>query len=288
ALEIAEGEKKELKIYEKDMARINEELINQAFTKNELVRDNFRGAYSSVFFDEKSKDFEMVIGGYGGELYRDVKYKGMKTIDLLIQSQYTLRAIEKVFKKEELENYYANIKGKMRKFLKQDHDELDQLKAFKIYYFMKMMYWGGSRISMFNQYCYRYHPLLDYDLVPMVFTVPDSLQKNNKFNMKIIERFDEDMAKYMSSYGYNFEWEEKKITVVNKKITIFDKLRMLKRKLGIGVTKTEWKKMLKKPLLLPQIVELKKEIFEKETTLGSVYAIEKLLESINEKIIWEK
>jgi hypothetical protein len=95
---IAEAEGVQLAIYQKDMTRIPyEELLNNSLYRTELYRDIFQAAYSYVFFDEKTRDFNMILGGYGGELYRDTKYHGIDSIDSLISSKYLESKMTRLF-----------------------------------------------------------------------------------------------------------------------------------------------------------------------------------------------
>ena len=65
-LEIAKEENREIVFFKRKMADsdLNEAIFN-SFEKNELIRENFGGYYSSVIFDEKTKEFDFRVGGYG-------------------------------------------------------------------------------------------------------------------------------------------------------------------------------------------------------------------------------
>lgn len=204
AVRIARNEGKKISIIQKRMKEFKyKNLVNKNFNILETSRDIFRSAYSPVFLKEKSSLAHLIVGGYGGELYRDSKYKGVNDIYDIINNSYTSFS----FKSEKEKIKYQNkliekFKNHQQINIKNFNDE----QIARIYYFIKMMYWGGSRISAFNQYTYRFHPLLDYNLIYPLFYISKEEKKYGKLQMKIIELFDYNLSKYSSDYLYNFNW----------------------------------------------------------------------------------
>ncbi len=318
-IEIAKEESREIVHFQRepDDSDFNK-LIFSSFEKNELIRDNFVGYYSSVLFDKKTKKFDLVVGGYGGELYRDSKYKNIKTIDYLLTKQYTAHPIPIILKKKDYKNYRKKLKQKFFTLLGEKKKKPNREELERIYYFLKMMYWGGSRISFFNRYGYRFHPLLDYELTSSLFKISRKEKDDEKFMMQIIEKFDKEFASYRSNYGYNFVWNEEKRNIITPKKTIKEKMRpilriairlFIKDEYLIFKTKNLLKNILKrkskvKRALKPEVETEKPwreylerefqftEIFGKrlnnlrlkESNLGRVYTVEYFLERYKSKL----
>jgi len=297
AEEIAQGEGVNLSIYRKDLTRVNyEELLANSLSRTELCRDAFQAAYSYVFFDDKTKDFNMILGGFGGELYRDTKYHGINSISSLINYQYLDSRMMDVFSPEEIQQYKTGLAMKIKTLIGRSDSSLTKMDCEIIYYHMRMMYWGGSRITYFNSYGYRYHPLLDYELIYPLFHVGDDQKHDGKFQMQIIERFDRKMASYQSNYGYSFIWEKAKNHSSRPRFHT-RVLRFLARNLrkifsrgGIDTTtwkseedRTVWKKFVGGDLQIRKFFE-KLHVREDEKYLGRIYTIETTLRRYESKI----
>ena len=203
AREIAEGESQELAEYQKQIEKYDyRSLIKEAFFSLEASRDLFGAAYSPVYFQQKSKDFQVIIGGYGGELYRDKKYFGMNSVNTLVESQYGCSPL--IFRN------YKEYKNNLSKKLKSQFElgeRTTKRDIERIYYFNRMRYWGGSRLTYFNQYAYRIHPLLDFELASFLFDIPAKEKRNAKLQKVLTDRFDHKLAGYASQYGYNLAYK---------------------------------------------------------------------------------
>ena len=270
------------------------------FARIGRVRDIFQAAYSYVFFDEKTRDSDMILGGYGGELYRDIKYHGFDSIDSLITSKYVDKRVAKLFDSNEIQEYRNGLASKMRSIIDHEGDHLSKMDCEKIYYYLRMMYWGGSRITFFNYYGYRYHPLLDYELIYPLFQIGDDLKHDGKFQMQLIERFDRKMASYQSNYGHNFIWEEAKHHIKTPprfhtrvlKFVINKLRRMIFRRAPEAQSTTSWQKEenreIWKNYVNDDLVILRffdnLQIKGDEMYLGRIYSIEVFLERYKSKI----
>lgn len=198
AQQIAETAGAQIETQTKDFSRYDyNSLVERCSVELETARDVYRSAYSSVFFNEKSISQKVVLGGYGGELYRD-KYSRFKSLRELITKRYLLPGIK--FNKGGRKTYINNLLQKFTETLAR-LDEGDTKKGMeKIYYFEKMRYWGGSRISAFNQYCFRVHPLIDYILMKYLFDVSLSEKKDGKFQERLIVFFAGDISEIQFSH----------------------------------------------------------------------------------------
>ncbi|MCG3225832.1 MAG: hypothetical protein H7645_02855 [Candidatus Heimdallarchaeota archaeon] len=318
-IEIAKEENREIIYFQRKKDDYNlDELIFNSFEKNELIRDNFGGCFSSVIFDEKTKKFNMIVGGYGGELYRDSKYKKTNTIDYLVTKQYTIHPISIILKKKDYKNYRKKLKQKFFTLLGEKKNKLNREELERIYYFLKMMYWGGGRISFFNRYGYRFHPLLDYELTSYVLRIGRKEKDDEKFMMQVIEKFDKEFASYRSNYGYNFVWSEEKRNIITPKETIREKMRpilriatriFIKDEYRIFKTKNLLKNIIKRKSKMERVLEPEiktektwreyseqefqfTEIFGKrlnnlrlkESSLGRVYTVEYFLKRYKSKM----
>jgi len=121
------------------------------------------------------------------------------------------------------------------------------------------MYWGGSRISFFNRYGYRLHPLLDYELTSNVFKISRREKDDEKFMMQVIKKFDKEFASYQSNYGYNFVWSEEKRKIITPKETIKEKMRF-KLRIAIRMFIKDEYLIFKTKNLLKNIIKRKSEI----------------------------
>ena len=63
-----------------------------------------------------------------------------------------------------------------------------------------MRYWGGARITVFNQYCFRLHPLLDHTLVRYIFDFSLTDKADGLLQKRVIAHFSPLVAKIRSAY----------------------------------------------------------------------------------------
>lgn len=290
---IAAAEGRKIVIYTKDFTKVPyEELLRESLDRTELYRDAFEAVYSHVFFEEKSRDFDMIIGGYGGELYRDTKYPGMKDLSVLIESKYIAPAMIGVFRNKDIQNYRRLLAAKMGDFLEHQNSLLSKADCERIYYHMRMMYWGGARITYSNNYGYRYHPLLDYELIFPLFFIGDDQKRHGMFQMKLMERFDHQLASYPSNYGHSFIWDN--IGRPKRKPSIFGRgFRLLSRKMkrvltrggvtGQSVGRKTWSNLVGDELLIHRVFD-GLELTGDEKFIGRIYTVERLLERYSDKI----
>lgn len=266
ASEISEKSKLDLKIYKKDYNNKSwADFLKKTYYLNELHRDSFGGAYSSIFFNEKSLDYEMILGGYGGELYRDIKYRGVKSFNYLIENQYINQNLKLLFSKSEIREYKKNLEIKLRRLLDNKNGKLSKKNLEKIYFFNKMMYWGGSRITYFNQYCYRFHPLLDYSLIFPLFAIGQKEKKNGKFMMKLMHEFNPEVTSINSSYEHDFKWSNKKnisLTLKTMKKKVFQRLKRIKTNLmRYGIESRMLGRRLSNKILLSKHPTIQNSVF---------------------------
>ena len=290
---IAAAEGRKIVIYTKDFTKVPyEELLRESLDRTELYRDAFEAAYSHIFFEEKSRDFDMIIGGYGGELYRDTKYPGMKNLGVLVESKYITPTMIGVFGNKMIQNYKRLLAAKMGDFLGHQNSLLSKADCERIYYHIRMMYWGGARITYFNNYGYRYHPLLDYDLIYPLLFIGDDQKRRGMFQMKLMERFDRRLASYPSNYGHTFIWDN--IGRSKRKPNIFTRgFRLLGRKMkkahtqggipGLPVSRKTWSNLVGDELLIHSVFD-GLEISGDEKNIGRIYTVERLLERYSDKI----
>ena len=285
-----------------------DELLNESFNKNELMRDNFRARYTAKYFEDKTEKFDMIVGGYGGEIYRDVKYRNTKSYNSLITKQYSDYTVRLILKGRDWERYTRKLKKKFKGFLENNRIRPTKEDLERIYYYLKMMYWGGSRITYFNQYGYRFHPLLDHEIAGFAFDIPKVAKDYEKFNMEIIAEFDEKFASYNSNYNYNFIWEDSKRDIIIPKIPIKTQLMKLISQIIRFIIRDEfflyqlrstfrrqpsellkqkgWRKHLEDELLFTDFFgnRIHKIVIEEEM-LSGVFTVEKFLERFKEKIV---
>jgi succinate dehydrogenase flavin-adding protein (antitoxin of CptAB toxin-antitoxin module) len=215
----------------------------------------------------------------------------MKDMYDLISKQYLDKTFLSISSKKDILLFKNNLIKKWQKFLGKNNNKLNKTECEKIYYFLKMMYWGGSRITYFNRYGYRFHPLLDYELIYKLFYIGDDKKADHKFMMKTIEKFDKSIASHKSNYGYNFIWDENKRSSYKnlRKISLYKKsiLNNLNKKY-IKFTQKEvsWRKFLEKDMIIKKYIGDKIDNIDPENKkLGRIFTIEYFLEKYNNKIL---
>ncbi len=307
-LEIAKNEGLEIVSFTREEEKYDQDkLLNESFDKNELMRDNFTARYSAKYFEDKSQRFDMIVGGYGGELYRDIKYRNTKNYNYLFTKQYTEYNAKLILKGKDWSKYTRNLRKKFNTFLSTSGNKPSKEDLEKIYYYLKMMYWGCTRVTYFNQYGYRFHPLLDYEIAGYTFDIPKEVKDEEKFNMELIEEYDSKYASYNSNYNYNFIWDESKRKIINPPVAtktkikriigkivrfvIRDEYYLFKLKQLIGKRPTQkketkgWRKHLDEELLFTRFFGNRIHKLElDEKMLGRVYTVEKFLERYKEKL----
>ncbi|MBN1523564.1 MAG: hypothetical protein JW904_03670 [Spirochaetales bacterium] len=189
-------------------------LTDDNFLIMEIARDVYRSFQTYFLYKHKAKDSKIVIGGYGGELFRDVKFHNIHNVDEIIQKKYTDRSFNANWAESERNSYFHNIRNKYTSTINEYHALTSKDQCEVVYYFQRMMYWGGSRITNLNQICYRYHPLLDYALLYPILAMQASVKKNAKLQMMLIELNDKKLAKIRSSYRFNFKYHALKPIVM--------------------------------------------------------------------------
>lgn len=171
--------------------------VDRALTELELCRDVFRSATTPRFFADKAGRFDIILGGYGGELLRD-KYSRFKSLRNMLTAAYIVPGIR--LKRSERDTYLDTLEAKFRARLDQLGETDIKKGVEKIYCLEKMRYWGGSRISAFNQYCYRLHPLLDDTLAQYAFHFSNEEKAGGALQRRIITAASPTMARVPSSY----------------------------------------------------------------------------------------
>jgi hypothetical protein len=170
AQQVAAFLQRPVKVYRNRARELDQKkLVEECSSIMELSRDIHGAAFMPVYFREKAADFPMIIGGWNGELLRD-KFAGPGSLDELVRSFYVSPYIwlrGSVYT-EYRERLVLKFEDRLREL-----GETDIKKGCeKIYCFEKLRFWGGSRITIANQYCHHLHPLLDHTLARHVFDFP--------------------------------------------------------------------------------------------------------------------
>ncbi len=200
AMELAEAVGGEIHLFEPpsrpDPA---EAMIARTFTELELCRDIYRSSLTPYYFEEKARRFSVIFGGYGGELLRD-KYSRFRSVREMVEAVYVtpgIRGFEQA-RAAYVERLVAKFEERLRQL-----GERDMRKGVeKIYYLEKMKYWGGSRVTAFNQYCHHVHPLLDDALARHAFAFSLEEKQGGALQRRIITEASRTLAAVRSSY-YN-------------------------------------------------------------------------------------
>jgi hypothetical protein len=174
-----------IKLYELRVSDYDfDALVDETQRALEASRNLYRSTYASTYFEQKSSDFKLILGGYGGELLRD-KYSRPPSVDALIRKHYLSDQIwlpHRVLT-EYRDRLRAKFEARLRKL-----DERDTKKGVeKIYCFEKMGMWGGGRTTAYNQYCYRCDPLLDHILSKHYFDFSNDEKEGGALQRRIME-----------------------------------------------------------------------------------------------------
>ncbi len=202
ALKIAEAQKRPIRWY--DVPASTKDYVNhsdwkESFKLTEMARGCYRSAASLVIAKNKAADAELFLGGYGGEIMRD-KYSKYNSVAQYMRAYYTLPRFP--LSPTDFSEYCSNLLKKFSSYLNLPEERSS---VERIYFFERMKYWGGSRISFMNTYCYFSNPLMDYDIMRIILGIHFSKKKFADLQKRILERFSPELAKLPSGYGYSFE-----------------------------------------------------------------------------------
>jgi hypothetical protein len=140
----------------------------------------------------------VIFGGYGGELLRD-KYSRFRSVREMVEAVYLTPGIRGF--DEVRSTYVDTLVAKFDARLAQLGERDIRKGVEKIYYLEKMKYWGGSRITAFNQYCHHVHPLLDDTLARYAFAFSLEEKRGGQLQRRIITEASRALATVRSSYA---------------------------------------------------------------------------------------
>ncbi|MEO8636810.1 MAG: hypothetical protein ABI587_16160 [Gemmatimonadales bacterium] len=173
-------------------------MVDRTFTELELCRDIYRSSLTPYYFEAKARRFGVIFGGYGGELLRD-KYSRFRSVREMVEAAYLTPGIRGADRARTA--YVDRLVAKFEARLQQ-LDERDIRKGVeKIYYLEKMKYWGGSRITAFNQYCHHVHPLLDDTLARHAFAFTLQEKQDGALQRRMITAASRALAEVRSGYS---------------------------------------------------------------------------------------
>jgi len=160
------------------------------FSGLDMARDVHWSRQMLVSFESKAERHALLLGGYGGELLRDV-YSQARNVAEVITKNYTKGlAISRNAKHE----YDAQLAQKFHSALAYAGFQDDERASERIYFFEKMRVWGGTRIAVYNRYAFGWHPLLDHRVQRHLFTIAISRKANARLQREIIA-LDAELAK---------------------------------------------------------------------------------------------
>ena len=199
AQEIAQAANKDIELYMKDLSKYEySALVDDCLNVLEVARDIYRSAYAPVYFHAKSRAHPIVLGGWGGELYR-ANNSTAKRLPELIERRYVEPGVR--FRRNERKQYTDRLMDKFSGTLSNLGEHPTKKGVEKIYYWEFMRYWGAGHITAFNQYCFRLHPLLDHCLIRPLFDVPLSAKLDGQFQKRVITSLAPTLARIRSHYG---------------------------------------------------------------------------------------
>lgn len=156
---------------------------NYVFDRLDMARDVHRAWETLAVFESKSSNHALLLGGYGGELLRDV-YSGAHDVRQAVANYYA----QKLRLPHAMTNAYSErLTEKFRQTLAYSGFADDERASERVYFFEKMRVWGGTRIAVYNRYAYGWHPLLDHRVQRHLFTVPLSVKAEARLQLSIIE-----------------------------------------------------------------------------------------------------
>ena len=180
--------------------------VERCFVQLEICRDVFAAMETPSFFARKAASFDVVAGGYGGELLRD-KYSRFSSVRGLVETAYFNAGahLPPGLKDRYLNALEAKFNARLAEWRPPDMKTGVEM----IYYLEKMRFWGGSRITAFNQFCYRLHPLLDDLLAKYSFGFTLDEKRDAAIQRRIMTAACPAMAQVRSSYfDQPLDWRE--------------------------------------------------------------------------------
>jgi hypothetical protein len=211
------------------------------FEAMDLARNVFGGRLTLHSMQLKGQRHNLVLGGYGGELFRDVHSRSSR-IETVIESLYC-RGLK--LPEGQQRDYTGRLRDKFSETLRVRGFREDERTSERIYLFEKMRAWGGTRIGLFNRYTHHWHPLLDHAIQRHVLTIPIERKKGAALQREIIE-LDAELAKCAYTGTKKQRMNSKKRTLIARVSMLRDAPEMLKKKLS------PW---LRKPAQAPKVTE---------------------------------
>ncbi|HTV25965.1 MAG TPA: hypothetical protein VMG12_45015 [Polyangiaceae bacterium] len=164
--------------------------LDYVFDRLDMARDVHRARETLAVFESKSSNHALLLGGYGGELLRDI-YSGAPNLRQAVAKYYgqSLRLPQKM-----TDGYSARLCDKFRGTLAYAGFADDERASERVYFLEKMRVWGGTRIAVYNRYAYGWHPLLDHRVQRYLFGVSLAAKAEAKLQREIIA-LDAELAK---------------------------------------------------------------------------------------------
>lgn len=157
-----------LVVYAYPEARASKEDVGDLFDDLDMCRDAFRSKRMLHYFNQKSTWHPLLLGGYGGELFRSV-YSLDGTPAQVVSKRYCQNVTQG---DSDAQRYRELLTAKFERTLLRVGGDTASRASEKIYFFEKMRAWGGTRIATHNRYAYSYHPLLDLRIQRHMFAYP--------------------------------------------------------------------------------------------------------------------
>jgi hypothetical protein len=178
--------------------------VERCFNELEICRDVFTAVETPAFFSRKAEAFDVVMGGYGGELLRD-KYSRFRSLREMVENAYIDAGVP--LDADIRAGYLDALEGKFTSRLESLRPPDVKTAVEQIYYLEKMRFWGGSRVTAFNGYCHRVHPLLDDLLARYSFGFTLEEKRDAAIQRRIMTAASPAMAAVRSSHdGRPLRW----------------------------------------------------------------------------------
>lgn len=213
-------------VYNLTVPRDEQPSRDSTFWELDMARNLLRGTLTTVSMELKAARHALILGGYGGELFRDV-YSRRANVSEVIELDYCRGLVANSYARGD---YAARLKDKLQRSL-EDLGFGDDVRASeRLYLFEKMRTWGGSRISLYNRFTHHWHPLMDHHMQRHILTVGREEKEAAAFQRRIIA-LDKKLAAapYLDTAKQSMNSRPR--TLLNRLMRIRDLPKRLQRKL---------------------------------------------------------
>jgi len=195
-----------LKLYWYDDSKVSIEISHEKIMEALEIADGTLNPFSLLkslpFIKEKGKNYDLILGGNGGPLFKDhfwlfefnrinrMREPNWKRIANLAMNDYPVQDTLFIEPKEKIYSYLEKMFREHSKKIKGTNNQ----KLDYIYFDLKCPSFMAPQFSLTNQFFDLYHPLLNGDIVEYMVNIRPDIRKRNILQFSIIYKNNKQLA----------------------------------------------------------------------------------------------